>query len=336
MNCNVVEKGCVSIIVPIYNVERFLDKLILSLIQQTYKNLEIILIDDGSQDNSGSICDCYAKQDNRIKVVHKENGGVSSARNFGLDICSGEYISFIDGDDWVEPDYIEYLLSVMNFANADLAFSDKNFTTRDRTQNTKDFYEVWDREKTVALFLYPGIAIGCWNKIYRRKFLCDHDIRFKMQRSGEGMHFIVTAAQYAKNIGVGHRKIYNYRLNNENSAVTKYNLDMGIYAQKSINAISRELILKTPVVLNAVNWHIWKNYGYIQFLIVATDSLKKNRNLFDRCRKYMLLKLPSVLIKSKVSLKIKLFMVLQTFFPISWAKFQIKASQDALKKDVML
>lgn len=335
MNYNETENSCVSVIVPVYNVERFLEKLILSIIRQTYKNLEIILIDDGSQDNSGSICDYYAKQDNRIKVVHKENGGVSSARNLGLDICSGEYISFIDGDDWVEPDYIEYLLSVMNFANADMAFSDKIFTTRDRTQNTKDFYEVWDSEKTVALFLYPGIAIGCWNKIYRRKFLCDHDIRFKMQRSGEGMHFIVTAAQYAKNIGVGHRKIYNYRLNNENSAITKYNLDMGIYALKSINAIDQELILKAPVVLNAVNWHIWKNHGYIQFLIVATDSLNENRDLFNRCRKYMLLKLPSVLIKSKVSLKIKLFMVLQTFFPVSWAKFQIKISQVALKKDIM-
>ena len=100
----------ISIIVPVFNAEKYLVQCIDSLINQTYINLEILLIDDGSADNSGKICDEYAKLDNRIKVIHKNNGGVSSARNFGLDIEKGEYITFIDSDDFVAPNYCEELI----------------------------------------------------------------------------------------------------------------------------------------------------------------------------------------------------------------------------------
>lgn len=99
----------ISVIVPVYNVEKYLHKCINSILNQTYKNLEIILIDDGSTDNSGKICDEYALKDNRIKVIHKENGGLSSARNAGLDICSGDYIGFVDSDDYIAEDMYEYL-----------------------------------------------------------------------------------------------------------------------------------------------------------------------------------------------------------------------------------
>lgn len=99
-------KGLVSIIIPVYNVEKYLRPCLDSILAQTYANIEIILIDDGSKDSSGAICDEYAVKDNRIRVVHKENGGVSKARNVGIDCAQGEYLSFIDGDDTVDPDYI--------------------------------------------------------------------------------------------------------------------------------------------------------------------------------------------------------------------------------------
>ena len=102
----------VSIIVAIYNSAKFLDKLITSIIDQTYKNIEVILVDDGSPDNSGEICDKYAALDSRIKVLHKKNGGACDARNKGLEMVTGEYLSIIDGDDWLEPDYVEYLLKI--------------------------------------------------------------------------------------------------------------------------------------------------------------------------------------------------------------------------------
>lgn len=314
----------VSVIVPIYNVGKFLDQLILSLIQQTYKNVEIFLVDDGSSDNSGLICDKFAMKDDRIRVIHKENGGVSSARNYGMMESTGEYIIFVDGDDWLELDCIGYLVSLIQETDSDMAFSDKNFTTKDRNQSSSDLHEIWSAEKTVAAFLYPGITIGCWNKIYKTKFLKKNQISFTMQKSGEGMHFIVSAAQKANRIGVGHRKVYNYRLDNTNSACTKPNLDIALYAQKSINSIADELIIKTPKVINAVNWHKWMNRRFIQYEIIATDSLRKNKNLFNECRIFMLKNLPSVLRKSEVNIKMKIKMILDAFFPILMAKYGLK------------
>lgn len=103
----------ISVVIPIYNVERFLDRTINAVISQTYENLEIILVDDGSTDKSGQICDDYAKKDNRIIVIHKENGGSSSARNAGIDRASGDYIGFLDSDDWAEPDMYENLYNAL-------------------------------------------------------------------------------------------------------------------------------------------------------------------------------------------------------------------------------
>lgn len=325
----------VSIVVPVYNVEKFLEKLIYSLITQTYENFEVILVDDGSPDNSGSICDKFSVQDKRIKVIHKKNAGVSEARNTGIDAATGDFIVFVDGDDWLEPDAVAYYVSLITETQSDMAISDKNFTTRDRIQTENDCFEIWTSEKATAEFLYPRISIGCWNKIFRMDFLHRNNFRFTMKISGEGMHFVVSAAQKANHVGIGHKKVYNYRLNNVNSAVTKYRLDMGIYAQKSINAIKAELFLKTPQVLNALNWHIWKNYSYVIFLIIATDSKKENFTLFRNCRNNLLTRLPSVLIKSKVSVKQKIYMILQAFAPVLMAKRRLRRERLALQNDVM-
>ena len=101
----------ISIIVPVYKTEQYLDRCVESIVNQTYNNLEIILVDDGSADNCPAMCDKWAEKDNRIKVIHKENGGVSSARNAGIDAASGEYIGFVDGDDWIDTDMYDFLMS---------------------------------------------------------------------------------------------------------------------------------------------------------------------------------------------------------------------------------
>lgn len=99
----------ISVIVPCYNVEEYLPKCIESILNQTYRNLEILLVDDGSPDNCGRICDEYAAKDSRIRIIHKKNGGLSDARNAALDVMTGEYVTFIDSDDYVSDDYVEYL-----------------------------------------------------------------------------------------------------------------------------------------------------------------------------------------------------------------------------------
>ena len=110
----------ISVIVPIYKVEKYLDRCVESLINQTYKNLEIILVDDGSPDNSPAMCDNYAKKDSRIKVVHKKNGGLSDASNVGMSVATGEFISFIDSDDYVSDDFFEVLYNTMITEKSDI------------------------------------------------------------------------------------------------------------------------------------------------------------------------------------------------------------------------
>ena len=174
-----MEKYKISIIVAIYKSEKFLDKLINSIITQTYKNLEIILVNDGSPDNSGVICDNYAKKDNRIKVIHKKNGGACEARNYGINAASGDYVSIIDGDDWLEPDYIEYLVDLIVSTNSDMALTDKIFTTRDRKQVNNDRKEIWTSEKAAASIIYPIIPIGPWNKLIKLSVIKNNNISFK-------------------------------------------------------------------------------------------------------------------------------------------------------------
>ena len=123
----------ISVVVPVYKVEPYLRKCLDSIVNQTYRDLEIILIDDGSPDNCGRICDEYAERDARIRVVHQENSGLSAARNAGLKLVSGSYIGFVDSDDWIEPDMYSYLLGNALEYQADIAVCSRTEQHMDRT-----------------------------------------------------------------------------------------------------------------------------------------------------------------------------------------------------------
>ena len=127
----------ISIIVPIYKTEKYLDRCIKSIINQTYKNLEVILVDDGSPDRCGVICDKWAQKDKRIKVIHKENGGVSDSRNAGLDIANGEYIGFVDSDDYIHKDFIKILYNLCKENNSDISVCETFKTDKDEDINNK-------------------------------------------------------------------------------------------------------------------------------------------------------------------------------------------------------
>lgn len=132
-----MEKKLVSVIVPVYNVENYLKKCINSIINQTYKNLEIILVDDGSTDKSGKICDEYKLKDKRIKVIHKDNGGLSDARNFGLDVATGEYITFVDSDDFINSKMIEDFYNAIIKFNCDIVFGKtKNYSNYEQREES--------------------------------------------------------------------------------------------------------------------------------------------------------------------------------------------------------
>lgn len=325
----------VSMIVAIYKSEAFLPKLLETIINQTWRNLEIILVDDGSPDNSGKICDDYALKDERIVVIHKENGGACAARNEGLATASGEYIVIIDGDDWLELDFIEYLMNLIHMSNADMALTDNIFTTRNRKQTENDHFETWSAEDATAAILYPKMEVGPWNKIYKTKLLRDNNITFSRPWSGEGLYFASTAAQHSNCVGVGHKKIYNYRLNNENSGLTNYNVQMGLNAFDNIMYISDNLVIRTQKTEAAVRHHIWKNYGYLLFLIVATNSIKEYKDKFYDCKKNIRKLLPDVMRESDYDLITKIKLTLHALFPVYFARRTVKKQKKAFAKDRM-
>lgn len=161
----------ISVIVPVYNVEKYLERCVDSLLAQTYKNLEIILVDDGSTDRSGEICDKYRLCDDRIIVVHKENGGLSSARNAGLEIASGEYIGFIDSDDWVDKKMYEVLLQNLVIHNADI--SDVDSITIDHygfIENKEERIDVKDGQNMLKDYFILDKYSVC-RKLYKKEVI---------------------------------------------------------------------------------------------------------------------------------------------------------------------
>ena len=166
----------ISVIVPVYKVENYLNQCIESIVNQTYKNLEIILVDDGSPDNCPLMCDNWAKKDNRIKVIHKQNNGVSSARNVGLEVATGDYLCFVDSDDTIHPKYCEILLNSILTNNADIAVcswkkvndinnpKNKNYNTNNLTSKCFEGGEVFDLlyNKKIPLIM------ALWIKLYKK------------------------------------------------------------------------------------------------------------------------------------------------------------------------
>lgn len=167
----------ISVIVPIYNVEKYLARCVDSIVNQTYKNLEIILVDDGSPDRCPQMCDDYAEKDSRIKVVHKKNGGLSDARNAGMAVATGEYISFIDSDDYVSDDFFECLLDVMNKENSDIAeCSVVKFYEDNRFDEFSDDLSVktYDAKDAMsALIAENPFHQHVWNKLYKTELVKD-------------------------------------------------------------------------------------------------------------------------------------------------------------------
>ena len=175
------EEKLVSVIVPIYNVEEYLERCIESILRQSYNNLEIILVDDGSTDRSGEICDAFAQKDNRVKVIHQVNGGVATARNTGLDNSKGDYICFIDSDDYVHPDFIKYLYIKLMENGCDISMCRYAVTDKGDYHKALDWNSpvtVYDRNLLFERF-YSDIhchIIMLWNKLIKRE--CIGDIRF--------------------------------------------------------------------------------------------------------------------------------------------------------------
>lgn len=209
-------KPVVSIIVPVYNAEKTISRCIESILQQEYDDFELLLIDDGSKDNSGAICDDYAKKDARIRVVHKENSGVSSSRNLALDMAMGKYLQFLDADDWITPNATRTFIEAAEGSNADLVISDFYRVVEKRVSQKGSIDEegLLSREEFASQMMenpadfYYGVL---WNKFYRRDIISNHNLRMDENISWcEDFMFNLEYIRHAQNFYVVRLPLYYY------------------------------------------------------------------------------------------------------------------------------
>lgn len=200
----------ISIIVPVYKVEKYLHKCIDSILAQTFKDFELILVDDGSPDSCGKICDEYASKDERIVVIHKENGGQASARNKGIDIARGDFIGFVDSDDWIESDMYEILYDICSNHNCDIANCSSTIYFKDRTViNGGHPLIIHNRNEAMKTMLegklYDEVV---WTKLIRRELL--NEIRFNENIIYEDTEFTYRVIDKANRVGCIGKAKYNY------------------------------------------------------------------------------------------------------------------------------
>ena len=219
-----MKKYLVSIIVPVYNVERYIEQCIKSLCSQTYDNIEIVLVDDGSSDNSGFICDDYSRKDSRIKVIHKKNEGVSKARKKGLEKSIGEYIAFVDSDDYVENNYIEELINRIINKNVDVVCCnciDEGIDGQPNICILKE--EILENLEEKIQNYYNGMrfAYVIWGKLFKREII--EKIEFYNQRYTEDTHMMLKVFEISKDVVLIPYRGYHYRAQ-EGSAMAKAKL----------------------------------------------------------------------------------------------------------------
>ena len=279
----------VSIVVPIYNVEKYLDRCVKSIVSQTYKNLEIILVDDGSTDSSCDMCDDWATKDSRIKVVHKKNAGLGMARNTGIENATGDYICFFDSDDFVETDLVEKCLEEATLQNADVVlFGRKDIYDDGRIDERKNAgKKIIFNESEIKSNLLPGLftydmgyGVSAWSKIFKLKTIKDFGLSFKSEREviSEDAYF---ALEFFSKISTAVVLPYNFYFyyKRGNSLSRNYNPQRqkknDIFLQKSLDYIKKENL---P---SEVENHLKARYHTLSLVcmkqIVSSDLSKKEK-----------------------------------------------------------
>jgi glycosyltransferase involved in cell wall biosynthesis len=221
-----MDKPIISIIVPVYKVEQYLDRCVKSLINQTFKDIEIILVDDGSPDNCPKICDEYSIKDNRVRVIHKENGGLSDARNTGIHYAKGEYILFVDSDDYIEGDACEKFSNIVYEQRVDIVIGGAKkiigSSVKKMLPSTSLYNSVLSGSEYLKHELKHNYArMAAWLNLYRRKFLLENNLFFKIGLLHEDEQWTPRAFLAASNVFVSDNCFYNYIIREDSITKTK-------------------------------------------------------------------------------------------------------------------
>ena len=262
----------ISVIVPVYNVEQYLERCVDSIINQTYTNLEIILVNDGSTDNSGKLCDELAKKDKRIRVIHKENGGLSDARNRGIDEAESDLVGFIDSDDYIDRDMYEILLKNLNNTDADLsmcALYDVYNNTPEAQVTNKETWELSSEQAIKMVMEAKILSVTAVNKLYRKSLFSD--LKFEVGKIAEDAFIMIKLLDKCEKIVATNEKKYYY-VHRENSITTqkfstKFLNVIEAYEQNS-NIILEKYPKLKDVVQTRMNWA----YFYVLDRLLLDDN----------------------------------------------------------------
>lgn len=275
-------KPLISVIVPVYNVQPYLKKCVNSIIKQTYSNLEIILVDDGSLDLSPQICDDYVKIDRRIRVIHKKNGGLSDARNAGLEIASGQYIGFVDSDDYIEKDMYELLLNSIEKNNVDIAICGRTMVRENGSligvNNVINNETVFAPETAIArLLTWDNCDSAAWDKLYRRKLFSD--ICYPKGKLHEDLN--VTCRLFSRSRGIVQIPVakYNYLVRDDSICRQPFcerRFDLYYQAAGNRDFVSN----KYPSLNKEADYFVWHcTLGVLSSLV---DSECKNMEFYKK------------------------------------------------------
>ena len=302
----------ISIIVPIFKVEKYLRECLNSIINQTYKNLEIILIDDGSPDNSGKICDEYAKKDKRIKVIHKENEGVSIARNIGIKSANGDYVTFIDSDDYVANNYIEILYKYFKEFNADLSICGViDVKNGEKIRESKEFYKIADGRETLKELLdekYFSCVI--WAKMFKANIIKNYEFNPET-KIAEDLELLYKLLPTLDKVVIDTKnKLYFFR-ERENSAISdKFNINHLTEIDISNNIVNYVSKNFPEIKKYAIKRYIRVNMSYI-FKILKQDEI--DDEILERLRNNIIRYKQQVYYKFSIKRKILLFNIIHNF-----------------------
>ena len=306
----------ISIIVPVYNVEDYIEKCIKSILNQVFTEFELILVDDGSTDNSGNICDKYAEKDNRIIVIHKENGGISSARNIGLNIAKGEYIAFVDSDDYINKNMYHTLYNLIIKTQSDIAMCNYKTISKDEEVNLNEDQIINSHDiKCINNIQYLNNLYGkdkvkyivMWNKLYKNEIF--RKLRFKDSRIEEDEFIIHHVLYLSDKIVYIDKNYYYYYMQRNNSIVgSKYNLKRldKIYALEDRIEFFKEkklVDLYNKAVKDYIDVFFWNYYEMKKEINGYKKEIKNIMKSYNKVLKDMLF-------NPFISLKHKLFLIL--------------------------
>lgn len=305
-------KKLVSVIIPAYNIEKYIGRCLDSVLSQIYENLEIIIVDDGSSDGTGNILDDYEKRDSRIKVIHKENGGVSSARNKGLDMAVGDYIGFVDGDDIIAPEMYETLVKLLEEEDADIAHCGYQMVFPDRVDyyyNTGKRKVQTTKEGLKDLLLGEIIEPGLVNKLYKKSVIKNHRLD-ETVKINEDLLMNYQVFKDSKKSVYYDITPYSYMI--RKSSATASNA-LSIKREDSLRVLKQIEDNCTDEELKAI---AYRRYIYL-LMVICRDNVedKKYGEYQKKQRKQLKQEIQKPLFKTSIPKKLKYMSMLSSYLP---------------------